>query len=578
MKQLTFLIGLMLLISHALTGQEKVYFYRSSGALQSLNKADIDSITFETSLSQLIVHRSNNTTTHKLTSTIDSIKIFEIPRVPYSPPVYADDYSPISSWANRTRWNLANVHDPTVVKDGDFYYMYQTNASYGNVHMGRGNYPVRRSSDLVNWTFLGFAMPNTPPTWIKDSLNAMRVREGLVPIENPIYGFWAPVVRKVGNVFRLYYSVIIDNFIRTGLPNTAANFDNSWTERAFIGMMETESLASNVWIDRGYVIHSVSDRGNNWFRSSYTTDWSGFFRWNAIDPTYIETPQGEHWLIYGSWHSGIPAVRIDPFTGKPFRLNTLSDFGVRIARRQNNDNNRWQALEGPEIIFNPKTGFYYLFLAYDELSIAYNTRVARSRNILGPYLGFNGVNITQGGECFPIITHPYRFNNHSGWVGFAHCAVFQDPETEQWYYASQARLPAGTGGNPHANAIMMGHVRRIEWTDNGWPVVLPQRFANVPQTLITDEDLVGNWEHITLNYAYQVQQTATMLTLHPNYTATGALTGTWSYNRHTKTLTIGNIRLRVERELDWEANPRVPTIVYAGLNNSGVSLWGKKVP
>lgn len=576
MKFVPFFLLLSFFINPVIS-QERVYFYRSTGALQSLNKADIDSITFDTETARLRIHRADETQTNMLISSVDSIKIFELPNVSYSPPTYADDYSSISSWANRIRWNLANVHDPTVEKDGNFYYMYQTDASYGNVHMRRGHYPVRRSMDLVNWTFIGFAMPNTPPSWVKDSLNAMRARDGLAPINDPRYGYWAPVVRKVGNKFRLYYSMIVDNFIQTGLPNTAANFDNSWTERAFIGMMETESLESNVWVDKGYVIHSVSDRGTNWYRSSYTSDWSGYFKWNAIDPTYIETPQGEHWLIYGSWHSGIPAVKIDPETGKPYQLNTLADYGVRIARRQNNDNNRWQALEGPEIIYNPKTNFYYLFLAYDELSVAYNTRVARSRNILGPYYGINGANITQGADCFPIITHPYRFNNHSGWVGFAHCAVFQDPDSEQWYYTSQARLPAGTGGNAYANAIMMGHVRKIVWTDTGWPVVLPQRYANVPQTIITDEDLMGTWEHITLSYSYQNQRTSVPLTLHPNYVATGALTGTWSWNANTKTLTIGNVRLKVERELDWEANPRVPTIVYAGLNTSGHSLWGKKV-
>ena len=64
----------------------------------------------------------------------------------------------------------------------------------------------------------------------------------LAPIDNPVYGFWAPVVRSVDGKFRLYYSVIVDNYIKTGLPNTTANFDNSWTERAFIGLMESQIL------------------------------------------------------------------------------------------------------------------------------------------------------------------------------------------------------------------------------------------------------------------------------------------------------------------------------------------------
>ena len=124
---------------------------------------------------------------------------------------------------------------------------------------------------------------------------------------------------------------------------------------------------------------------------------------------------------------------------------------------------------------------------------------------------------------------------------------------------------------------MMGHVRKILWTDDGWPVVLPERYANVPQTLITDNDLTGTWEHITLNYVAGVQQTSTTLTLSPNYVATGAISGIWKYDANTKTLSIGSQKLKIQRELDWEASPRVATIVYVGLNSSGRSLWGKKV-
>lgn len=53
----------------------------------------------------------------------------------YKGPQYPDEYSGISSWENRNQWNLANVHDPSVVKAADgYYYMYQTDASYGNAH------------------------------------------------------------------------------------------------------------------------------------------------------------------------------------------------------------------------------------------------------------------------------------------------------------------------------------------------------------------------------------------------------------------------------------------------------------
>ncbi len=498
----------------------------------------------------------------------------EDPWADYKAPSYADDYSVLSGWSQRMEWNLANVHDPSVVYDGNYYYMYGTDASYGNVHEGQGHFPYRRSKDLVTWDFKGMAMRQTP-AWVADSLNNMRISEGLPAITNPVYGHWAPVVRKVGSKYRMYYSIIVDNYIKTGLSNTAANFDNSWTERAFIGMMETSSLSSNIWVDKGMVICSVSDKGSNWSRKNRETDWNAYFKWNAIDPTYVETPSGDHYLIYGSWHSGNVSVKIDPETGKPYQLKKIEDFGTLIARRQNSDANRWQAQEGAEVIYNAETGYYYMFLAYDELSVAYNTRVCRATNINGPYKGIDGINVSQGGDCWPMLTHPYKFNSHSGWVGISHCAVFKNETTGDWFYASQGRLPANTNGNAYSNAIMMGHIRRIRWTDNGWPVVMPERFSNTPQPAITDADLVGTWENITMVYQYQKQQTSTAVVLLANKTATGSMNGNWSYDAAKKVLTIGSQTLCVGWELDWEASPRVPTIVYSGLTANGHPIWGK---
>jgi arabinan endo-1,5-alpha-L-arabinosidase len=494
----------------------------------------------------------------------------------FTAPTYPDDYSAIASWGSRSQWNLANVHDPSVVYDGEHYYMYSTDASYGNAHVGQGHFLYRRSKDLVNWEFRGMAMSQTP-AWVKDTLNNMRARVGLNPIANPVFAHWAPVVRKVGDKYRLYYSIVVDNFIGNGLANTAASFDNTWTEKAFIGMMETSDLSGNQWTDHGMVVCSVSDKGNNWSRSSYTSDWNGYFKYNAIDPSFIITPEGEHWLIYGSWHSGIAAVQLSPETGLPlneFDINEESSWGTPVYTRTTGS--RWQASEGPEIIYNEETGYYYLFLAYDELSVAYNTRVCRSTSITGPYVGIDGSNISQGGQCWPMLTHPYKFNLHSGWVGISHCAVFQDGTNGEWYYASQGRLPENTGGNAFSNAIMMGHVRHIRWTDDGWPVVMPERYAGVPDSVIVVSDLTGAWENISMEYQYREQQAATTLTLSADGKASGAINGDWSYDTDKKILTVGNQKLCVEWGLDWEASPRRPTLVYSGLTANGRPIWGKK--
>jgi len=517
--------------------------------------------------------------------------------VSYTAPTYADDYSSISSWANRNSWNLANVHDPSVAYYNGYYYMYGTDASYGNAAVGHGHFQGKRSKDLVNWDWIGGPF-SSAPTWVADSLNAIRSRMGLTAIasSNISYGYWAPVVRRVTvggqDILRMYYCIVIDNFIKTGKVNTSANFDNSWSERSFIGMCESTDPAGAIWIDKGFVTCSSSDKGLNYSRSSYTSDWNAYFYYNAIDPTYIVTPEGKHYLIHGSWHSGFALLELNANTGKP--LNTLGEpyaasatelaarYGVRVGTRT--ASSRWQGSEAPEVIY--KDGYYYLFMAYDGLDVPYNTRVVRSTSIEGPYLDITGRNFTNGvGDCYPIVSHPYKFNLHSGWVGISHCCIFQKENTDEWFYMSQGRLPANTNGNAYSNAIMMGHVRRIVWCpastsepDNLWPIALPERYAAVPDFgTITKDSLVGTWEHINLKYSYALQDASTVLTLKADGTMSGALTGNWSYDVTKKQLTLGNVVVCVEREVDWEASPRHVTFVYAGTEkNLNATYWGKK--
>jgi len=526
---------------------------------------------------------SRYTYSDALTATTESLSLDE-QLENYVAPTYADSYVDIAGWSQRSQWNLANVHDPTVMlaEDG-YYYMYQTDASYGNAHDGHGHFHGRRSKDLVNWEYLGATM-ETAPSWVATKLNEYRTQQGLaeIPENNISYGYWAPVARKISSgKYRMYYSVVINNYIKTGAVNTTANFDNSWTERAFIGMMETADPASNVWEDKGFVVCSSSDQGmNSWYRPS-TSNWEGYFKWNAIDPSYIITNEDEHWLIYGSWHSGIAALQLDAATGKPLSelgapwdIPAESAYGKLIYKR--GATSRWQGSEAPEVIYNPETDYYYLFLAYDGLDVPYNTRVARAKHITGPYYGIDGADITTSNEVLPVVTHPYKFNNSYGWVGIAHCAIFDDG-AGNWYYASQGRLPVNVGGNAYSNAIMMGHVRSIRWTEDGWPVVMPERYGAVPNVPITETELIGDWEQIDLSYQYGQQKESTTMTLAADHTITDGTWegGTWNYDADKQILTANGVELYLQRETDWEATPRTHTIVFAGYTTSK-TYWGKK--
>ena len=495
-----------------------------------------------------------------------------------------DDYTNIADWSNRFKWNLANVHDPSVVlADDGYYYMYQTDASYGNAHVGegqaRGHFYCRRSKDLVNWEFMGPTMHGVP-TWMKAKLNEIRKAMGLGTSTTDFrnqnqFGYWAPCVRRISkDLYRMYYVVT--------LPGTI-NGAGTWSERCFIGLMETKNPADiDSWVDKGYVVTNYSDLELNYKVSA--TDYAHcYFKYNAIDPSLIINEKGEHWLVYGSWHSGFAAMQLDPSTGKPLHAlgnpwgkENEASYGKFIYTRQLG--NRWQASEAPEVVYHD--GYYYLFIAYDELSVAYNTRVVRSKNIDGPYYDITGKDVTNhGGDAYPILTHPYKFGNHHGWVGISHCAVFNDGKGN-WYYASQQRFPENYKGNANSNALMLGGVRSIIWTSDGWPLVLPERYAGITQKAITETELLGDWQHINLVYHYKKQDASVVMTLGSDHKVkSGWKAGkAWTFDASKNVLTIDNERFYLRRELDWEANPRKETIVYVGLSKDGkTTYWGKKV-
>ena len=80
---------------------------------------------------------------------------------------------------------------------------------------------------------------------------------------------------------------------------------------------------------------------------------------------------------------GIRLIKIDPDTG----LAAEEGLGIEIAKRSRGVDT---SIEGAYIIYNPDTDYYYLTVSYGSLFFDYNIRVARSRNITGPYIDPNG--------------------------------------------------------------------------------------------------------------------------------------------------------------------------------------------
>jgi len=452
--------------------------------------------------------------------------------IPFNINNIEDTYPTVAPVELSYMWGPYNVHDPSIIKDGDWYYCYSTDVSYGaNVKPG---IQVRKSKDLVDWQFVG---------WVFKGLPAQATQFITANAGTPNNGLWAPYIMKVGAEFRLYYSLASSAFRVSAIG------------------LATSNSPEGPWIEKGLAVTSLD----------------GYAGTNAIDPSVTVTPSGEHWMVYGSAWDGLYEVKLNPATGL---AATTGDRGKRVVRRGRTGGKYNGNLEGPEIIYNPDTKMYYLFVAYDWLSTKYNVRVFRSAKPDGPFLDWNGVDVDNQADNGPMILAPYKFTDHAGWAGVSHCSVFSS--NGQFYMAHQGR-PAVD------RAYMVLHVRKIFWTPEGWPLVSPERYANVPDDVVKKEEVAGDYDQLVLGYAvvpgYEIEQTdpqysaAFNSTLNADGKINGDANNTWVYNAPWLELKWNGgqfiDKLHVSRERDWEKK-KTSTIVLTGFNGAGTVIWAKK--
>src|SRR6185295_19268090 len=113
---------------------------------------------------------------------------------------------------------------PAIIKEGEYYYAYSTDVGYGiDVRAGL---QIRKSKDLVEWTYVG---------WVFNSLPAMGAYFITQGGGTPFNSLWAPCIIKVGTEFRLYYSLScsLPRLSVIGLA-TATNPAGPWVEKGIV--------------------------------------------------------------------------------------------------------------------------------------------------------------------------------------------------------------------------------------------------------------------------------------------------------------------------------------------------------
>jgi len=165
----------------------------------------------------------------------------------------SDTYPSIALWESRLKWGPYNTHGPSIIKEGEYYYCYSTDAAYGI--SAPAGIQVRKSKDLINWHVVGLAFNGLP----QKGSDFITQRSG-----RPFDSLWAPYLLKAGNEFRLYYSL------------------SSPSPRLSVIGMATSPSPEGPWLDGKDLV--VTSLNNN---STQT---------NAIDPTVVTDRTGSQWL------------------------------------------------------------------------------------------------------------------------------------------------------------------------------------------------------------------------------------------------------------------------------------------
>lgn len=426
---------------------------------------------------------------------------------------------------DESRWTVNNAHDPAIIKTDQGYYVYSTDVRVAGEP--KPGVMVRKSEDLINWTWVGQALPGIPPEAL-DWTGAVNL--------------WAPDVTKVGDTYRMYYS--------------ASTFGST---RSAIGL-QTATSPEGPWKDEGLVV-STSENEQD--------------KLNAIDANPVLDADGNSWMVYGSFFDGIYIAPLDPDTGK-FKEE---GYGTRIAARDRATEEG--AVEGPYIVYHPEFKKYYLFVSYDSLFEDYNVRVARADSITGPYTDINGMNMLDTDhlpqyEIGTKVVGGYRFTEGEGWVAPGHNSVLQDGD--DYYIVHHAR------GETDKNWPYL-HVRKMLWTKAGWPVVSPERYAGETVQDIPKSMIAGEWEGMELDPSVDGQVQASPFTLQRNGKVTSENdSGTWTFDgKHILTIEwkernsngASTEELQLLPSWDWELSK--PTLVVTGLNDRGIAVWGKQL-
>lgn len=365
------------------------------------------------------------------------------------------------------------VHDPTIFKDpvSKKYFAYSSH----NL--------VFESEDLINWTKHDYTRQVTVPAKAKEFID----KNYSLPSDKPVNGtYWAPdLYYKEGDEYPYWF------YLSTSCGLGGRNSVISLVKAKSPGLWDGE------YVDLGVVV--ASKENNN-----YNT--------NAIDANIFTDTDGKTYFIWGSFWKGIHMAELDTDTGLVKGVDYTSDATIlsscqKFGTRMYSTPAGVAGPEGPYTVYNEDTGYRYMFTSYGWLGTNYNIRVARTNKTFSEVLADSAPHrqlldqknrpvgttyadqVKEGGTLQDLwgykMSGSFQLGDGIEYLGSGHNSVFKDNDG-QWYLVQHCRKVA--------DAIAYLQVKKILWTEDGWPVISPMVYAGEEEQVIPEKMLYGTWD------------------------------------------------------------------------------------
>ncbi len=387
------------------------------------------------------------------------------------------------------------------------------------------------------------------------------------------------VSKEVEGSYAYGDTIVYSGFTLTGETDGNSTRDTKW-DNAYLNLAELVALGSeNGGIDE------VSD---NWFDAH--GGWNNYYAPNAIDPTVFFDADGERmYMVYGSWSGGIYLLELDPKTGEAIYPGVDSTdevsgnyvdryFGVHLAGGNH------QSGEGAYILYDPESGYYYLYETYGGLASdgGSNMRLFRSENVTGPYLdakGGSASDSSRNNDRFGIkLEGNYSFSDQTGVRSPGHNSAMIDADGSRYlvYHERFDVIPQKEGHEVRIHQQFLN--------EDLWPVEAVYEYDGEQPEHYEDSEVTGSYEFVNHGSMTNGGMPETEeLTLYEDGTMQGAMEGIWSktdsgkgYDFVTLENEDGTIYKGYFFRQHKENSAPDPVMTFSAFGDDNTCIWGSR--